>query len=159
MQGFPCWNKSHHCHRDLPLLIVIVADCSKGAVWDVGLRPLACWDCRFEYRRGHGFLSLVSVVCWQVEVSASGWLLIQRSPTERGVSECDNESLIMRRLWPTRAAAPWYKKIVTVVLVVWRLGLEITILTRSFGSPYKMPAEIDNHANEKKLSNSFSFLF
>jgi hypothetical protein len=43
-------------------------------------------------RRGHGFLSLVSVVCCQVEVSASGWLFIQRSPTECGVSECDREA-------------------------------------------------------------------
>jgi hypothetical protein len=28
-------------------------------------------------------------VCCQVEVSASGWSLVQRSPTESGVSECD----------------------------------------------------------------------
>jgi hypothetical protein len=39
---------------------------------DVGLRPLPCWDCGFESRRGHGCLSLVSVGCCQVEVSASG---------------------------------------------------------------------------------------
>ena len=51
------------------------------------LRPLACWDCGFECRRGHGFLSLVSVVCCQIEVSASGWLLVQRSPTDCGVSK------------------------------------------------------------------------
>jgi hypothetical protein len=41
---------------------------------------------------GHGCLSLVSVVCCQVEVSASGWSLVQRSPTECGVSECDREA-------------------------------------------------------------------
>jgi hypothetical protein len=40
------------------------------------------WDCGFEPRRGHGCLSLVSVVCCQVEVSASGRSLVQRSPTE-----------------------------------------------------------------------------
>jgi hypothetical protein len=34
---------------------------------------------------GHGCLSLVSVVCCQVEVSATGWSLVQRSPTECGV--------------------------------------------------------------------------
>jgi hypothetical protein len=34
----------------------------------------------------HGCLSLVSVVCCQVEVSAKGWSLVQRSPTECGVS-------------------------------------------------------------------------
>jgi hypothetical protein len=36
----------------------------------VGLRPLACWDCRFKSHPGHRCLSLVSVVCCQVEVSA-----------------------------------------------------------------------------------------
>ena len=38
----------------------------------VGLRPLACWDCMFESRRGRGYLSLVSVVCRQVKIPASG---------------------------------------------------------------------------------------
>jgi hypothetical protein len=60
--------------------------------WPRGLRPLACWDCGFESRLGHGCLSLVSVVCCQVEVSASGWSLVQRSPNECGVSECDREA-------------------------------------------------------------------
>jgi hypothetical protein len=36
------------------------------------LQPLACWDCGFESRRGHGYLSIVSVVFCQVEVTASG---------------------------------------------------------------------------------------
>jgi hypothetical protein len=59
----------------------------------VGLRPLACWDCGFEFRRRHGCLSLVSVVCCQVQVSATGWSLVQRSPTECGVSKvCDCET-------------------------------------------------------------------
>jgi hypothetical protein len=31
-------------------------------------------------------MSLVSVVCCQVEVSATSWSLVQRSPTECGVS-------------------------------------------------------------------------
>jgi hypothetical protein len=34
----------------------------------------------------------VSVVCCLVEVSATGWSLVQRSPTEYGVSECDREA-------------------------------------------------------------------
>jgi len=62
---------------------------SSRAVWGVGLLPLACWDYRFESRLGHGCPSLVRVVCSQVEVSASGWSLVQRSPIECGVSECD----------------------------------------------------------------------
>jgi len=36
----------------------------------------------------------------QVEVSAMGWSLIQRSPTYCGVSECDRKASIMRRPWP-----------------------------------------------------------
>ena len=33
-------------------------------------------------------MSVVSVVCCQVEVSATGWSLVQRSPTDCGVSLC-----------------------------------------------------------------------
>jgi len=39
--------------------------------WPRGLRPLACWDCGFESHRGLVCLSVVSVVCYQVEVSAT----------------------------------------------------------------------------------------
>jgi len=46
-------------------------------------------------------LSLVNVVCCQVQVCVSGQSLIQRSPTECGVSECDCEASIMGRPWPT----------------------------------------------------------
>jgi len=49
-------------------------------------RPLAGWACGFESHRGRGCLSVVSVVCCQVEVSASGWLFVNRSPFEFGVS-------------------------------------------------------------------------
>jgi hypothetical protein len=52
------------------------ADASRQAVKFVDLWPLACWDSGFESRRGHGCLSLVSVVCCQAEFSAS---LITRS--------------------------------------------------------------------------------
>jgi hypothetical protein len=68
------------------------ADPSGRAVYGVGLRPFACWDCGFESRRGKGCLSLVSVVCCQAEISSTGWSLVQRSPTECGVSECDREA-------------------------------------------------------------------
>jgi hypothetical protein len=51
-----------------------------------GQRPHACWDCGFEARWGHGCLSLVSAVCCQVDVSATGQSVIQRSPTG---FECD----------------------------------------------------------------------
>jgi hypothetical protein len=48
-------------------------------------RPLSCCDRGFESHRGHGCLS---VVCCQVEVSATNWLLVQRSPTDCGASLC-----------------------------------------------------------------------
>ena len=51
-------------------------------------RPLACWDLGFESNWGHGYLSVVSVVRCQVEVSATSWSLVQRSPTECGASLC-----------------------------------------------------------------------
>ena len=51
-------------------------------------RPLACWDLEFESHRRHGYLSVVSVVCCQVEVSATSWSLVQRSPTDCAASLC-----------------------------------------------------------------------
>jgi hypothetical protein len=45
----------------------------------------SCWGCGFESHRGHGCLSVVSVVCCEVEISATDWSLLQRSPTDCGV--------------------------------------------------------------------------
>ena len=53
-----------------------------------GHRPLACCDLGFESHRGHGYLSVVSVVCCQVEASATSWSLVQRSPTDCAASLC-----------------------------------------------------------------------
>jgi hypothetical protein len=50
----------------------LLADPSGRAVWAVGLRSFACYDCGFESSRGHGCLSLLSVVYCQVEACASG---------------------------------------------------------------------------------------
>jgi hypothetical protein len=53
--------------------IFLLTKCRKSgpsgrAVWAVRLRPLACWDCGYESLWGHERLSVVSVVCFQVEV-------------------------------------------------------------------------------------------
>ena len=53
-----------------------------------GLRPLTCWDRGFKSHRGHGYLSVVIVVCCQVEVSATSWSLVQRNPTDCGSLLC-----------------------------------------------------------------------
>jgi hypothetical protein len=52
-----------------------------------------------------GGMYLLCLVCSELEVSASGRSLIQRCPTECGVSECDREASITRRPWPTGAVA------------------------------------------------------
>jgi hypothetical protein len=86
--------------------------------------PIYTWLCRSRWphglRRGSAaahllelwvrippgasmYLCLVSVVCCQVEVSASGWSLVQRNPTDCGLSEYDREASILKRSWPTRA--------------------------------------------------------
>jgi hypothetical protein len=91
--------------------------------------PLACTPCMFQSRSQWvrskawicGRLSAdiarsnpvggmaVIVVCCQVEVSATSRPLIQRSPTDCGVSECDRETS-QRRSKPTGAVEPWYIK-------------------------------------------------
>jgi hypothetical protein len=55
-----------------------------------------------ESRQGHGYLSVVSVVCCQVEVSATGRSLVQRSSSACGVCKYDSEASIIRRPWSTR---------------------------------------------------------
>jgi hypothetical protein len=42
-----------------------------------------------------GCVSVVSVVCCQVEVSATGRSVVQMSPAECGVSECNLSTLTM----------------------------------------------------------------
>jgi len=63
----------------------------------------------FEPRRGHKFLSIVSVLCCQVEVSGTGRFLVRKSLSECGVSEYDLETLTETRPRPTRAVEPGKK--------------------------------------------------
>jgi len=46
-------------------------------------------------------MSVVNVVCCQVEVNATNRSLVQRSPTDCAVSGCDREASKMRRPCPT----------------------------------------------------------
>ena len=52
-------------------------DCGRSLAGSAGSNPAGGMD-----------MSVVSVVCCQVEVSATGRSLVQRSPTECGMSEC-----------------------------------------------------------------------
>jgi len=78
---------THFVRQDSTRSIPVAAR-SKG----VSLRVLAGWDCGFETRRGQGYLTLVSVACCKVEVSATGRSLVQRSSTKCAcvcVTVCD----------------------------------------------------------------------
>jgi hypothetical protein len=61
--------------------------------------------------RGHICLSVVSLMCCQVKVSATSWSLVQRSPTECGVPECHREASIMGKPGLLGAVAPLKRKI------------------------------------------------
>jgi len=55
----------------------------------------------------HGCLSVVSVVCCQVEVSATNRSLIQRSPTQCVVPECKREASTMSSTWLRARKFKW----------------------------------------------------
>ena len=74
--------------------------------------PVAARSMAWFYRRSlagvvgsnpseRAWISVCREFC-QVDFSATGWSLVQSSPTDFGVSECDREALIMSRIWPTR---------------------------------------------------------
>jgi hypothetical protein len=50
-------------------------------------RPYAYWDCGLKTARGMDVCLLCELRC-RVEVCASVWLLVQKSPTDYGVSKC-----------------------------------------------------------------------
>jgi len=63
----------------------------------------------FESRRGHGRLSLVSVVLL-IEFSVMDGSLEQNSSTERVVCQCDCVPRVLRRPWSTRGCGTVKKK-------------------------------------------------
>jgi hypothetical protein len=82
-----------------------IADPGGLAALGLVLRPFTCWVYGFGSCRGLGCLSVVSVVCCQVEVSATNWSLAQRSPTvcmcvSLSVIRCKNNPLHLQ--WVVR---------------------------------------------------------
>ena len=73
---------------------------------------------RLRIPLGHECLSVVSVVCCQVQVSSSGSSLVQRIATDCGVSEEDREAWAMRKPLLTRR---WFdvRKKFRFVEIVW----------------------------------------
>jgi hypothetical protein len=90
--------------RHQNITIAVTADPGGRAAWDVGLRALASWDCEFESCRWHECLSVVSVVCCQVEVCAPGWSHVQRSPTACGMTA-------WMWLWNLDSDGPWHARV------------------------------------------------
>jgi hypothetical protein len=72
----------------------------------------------------------VNVVCCQVEVSETGWSLVQGSPTECGVSECDREASTMRRHWPIRAVEPLEKTPLYYGVIRTKNGVNLIIFLK-----------------------------
>ena len=63
------------------ILLLCMSTCDAAGpgghmIQGVGLRLLACLDCGFESHQGHGCLSVVSVVCCQVEVATMSCSLV-----------------------------------------------------------------------------------
>ena len=64
-----------------------------------------------------GCLCLMSVVCCQTEVSATGCSLVQRSPTKGLCNvECDVVATTVMRIRSTMAVDLWKKKMYSVIL-------------------------------------------
>jgi hypothetical protein len=93
-------------------LLHILAETCGRAVYGVGLRPLACWDCGFESRRE----AWMSVCCECSVLSGRGlWdgpiTRSEESYRVCGVSKCDCEASTMRRPWPTKGCRTMGNKI------------------------------------------------
>jgi len=75
------------CLKQCPLCLnSCKSQCPRGLRrWSAPARLLGLW---FRIPPGHGCLSVVSVVCCQVEVAATSWSLVQRSPIECDASLC-----------------------------------------------------------------------
>ena len=100
----------HFCFSSRPLLSSVTF-CSSRSRW-----PIACWYCGFESRQGYERVSLVIVVFCEAEVSATDRSLIQRSPTDCAVFECDREASILRRPWPPRGLLGQARKVPIAVI-------------------------------------------
>jgi hypothetical protein len=71
-------------------------------------------------------------VCCQFEVSAADRSLVQRSPTEYDVAECDLETSIMRRPRPTRGCRAMKQLLFHIFIGVQFLSFVTTFPTSDF---------------------------
>jgi hypothetical protein len=102
------------CSCTLLTVVVLIPAAARSNAWVCC--PLTCWNYEFESHHRHKCLSLLSVVCCQVEVSTTGRSLVQRSPSECNVSEGEHTASKMRRPWHTRGPRATKKKNKVAVL-------------------------------------------
>jgi len=74
-----------HLHLTSQLEMLKLSVIYVPPMWPQAARLLRSW---VRIPPGHGYLSVVSVVCCQVEVSATSLSLVQRSPTDCAASLC-----------------------------------------------------------------------
>jgi len=79
----------------------LLADPGGRTVKGFCLWQLAFWNCGFKTLLEEGRRSLFNVASLQVEISATGRFLVQKSRSDGCVSECDHESSIIWWSWPT----------------------------------------------------------
>jgi hypothetical protein len=100
--------------------------------WPRGLRLRSTAGCLLRswvrIPPGHGCLSVVCVVCCQVEVSATRWSLVQRSPTDCGASLCVISKPRERGGHSPRWAAEPEKKIMNELMNSQCYNFEISVL-------------------------------
>ena len=104
-------------HTLIIIIIIITTITNCRSQWPRGLRrrSTAARLLRSWVRiPPEAWMSVLSVVCCQVEVSATSWSLVQRSPTDCGVSLCELEktksSWMRRKPRPTRGLSCHEKK-------------------------------------------------
>ena len=94
-----------------------------------GLRPLLPVISGSSPVGGHECLCVVSC---QIEVPVTGWSLVQRSPFECGVSECDHETSTVRRPWPTSGCCAMGRNVYNIAIKL--VALDTTTSIRLCGS-------------------------
>jgi hypothetical protein len=84
------------------LTCIVWRPTSVAALEGVGHLELALLGLRVQNPPVVWICVLCKCLCCQIEVSAMGGSLVQKSPAECGVSGCDCAASIMRRPWPSK---------------------------------------------------------
>jgi hypothetical protein len=119
------------------------------------MRQLTCWGCRFE-TTGIIDVCLLCLLCFQVEFSATIRPLVQRSPTDFGVSECDLETSKMWGPRSTRTVESWKQKYRQKRIIELQVGVYSNMSQISF----LLTGKSDTHSPGKQvLSANFYCIF